>query len=493
MKSLQEYIVENIVNIFEKRDNKFAMDNPGLPKDKNGNILSLESGSYWWKDADSMINDLKEIAGKNLKKLLQNNDFIEAIKKCYEDNVKDIPTYKNVPFVIKIVGQNNKNINPSQIFIRRNVTYKESVKNLLNQYGIYKEGSGFGKSAGSEYEDDLSDAIQLYIIDKYINDFKDIPHLDNSFKEFIDKLFTKLKSKYEDFEESIKKFINDNNTENIIWYNKQPDGKQIGYITNIVCQTGGTNTKRNNKGQIFDNDTMSINYTKGDLSSKEESKISKIIKDSGEIISDITIYPTGKNTKNDIYLSIKCGKSQISGINIRPPFYGNKIIPALPSSKDNKESFLKNNIAFNNLCKLFSIDKNIVFDYFVIDDDKRSDKLNIDVIDNQINDDSSEILTALLLLIIGGNYWYVNSDGTIKYIPYNLKELNNNNVPFKVIWTNDAWLTRKSINRKARINFNNEYIEATLTFRTSDSDHDYPYRLFWNMSEHWIDKLFPDL
>lgn len=236
--------------LFERRDNIEAREKPGIPGDK------LESGSYWWATAEDMIQDLKKFCGRNTKKIMTSK-FEEAIKQCYK-NVPENPTYKDVPFVVKLgtTNEESNQINPAQIFIRRNVSYKSQVKDILANYGISKEGSGFGKSAGNEFEDDLAKEIQLYVTQKYI--FKISP-IKGAYHNLIVKLFKELNKKY-NLDKVLKTRFKDVNIDDD-WCVFSTNGTQIGKIKDTVEQTGASNTKRNKNGEIIDINTMKFNYS----------------------------------------------------------------------------------------------------------------------------------------------------------------------------------------------------------------------------------------
>ena len=470
--------------ILEKRDNALAKETPGIPGD------NLDTGSYWWKTAEDMLYDLKKFLGNNTKKIMTSK-FEEAIKKCYKD-VPENPTFKDVPFVVKLDAQNVKSnkINPAQIYIRRNITYKDDVKQILQNWGISQEGSGFGKSAGNEYEDALALAIQKFVFEKYI--LKKKPE-NSSINNFISNLFMKLNPKY-NLDKILKsKYKNANLDE--IWFEQSKNGEQIGKIKEIVAQTGGSNTHRNKNGEIIDIKKMKFNYSNEAevLDENTLSKISQTLKNSGKIISDITIFINDPKSSDNIYLSVKHGSAQLSGISVRPPFYDNLKKSLDYSKQKNDDSFE----SFNNLCDIFGVERKTCWNYFSQQVQNREEKLEykpktfIDLEDNNM-------LAASFYLLIGGNYWYVNSDGHIRYFDWNIKKNPEgfDDFPIEIKFEGKSWLTPKSLNREVKITRkdNSESVKGTLRFRSSSENDEYPCRFFWDIagSENWVDKLFPE-
>lgn len=467
--------------LFERRDNIEAREKPGIPGDK------LESGSYWWATAEDMIQDLKKFCGRNTKKIMTSK-FEEAIKQCYK-NVPENPTYKDVPFVVKLgtTNEESNQINPAQIFIRRNVSYKSQVKDILANYGISKEGSGFGKSAGNEFEDDLAKEIQLYVTQKYI--FKISP-IKGAYHNLIVKLFKELNKKY-NLDKVLKTRFKDVNIDDD-WCVFSTNGTQIGKIKDTVEQTGASNTKRNKNGEIIDINTMKFNYsnTAEVLTDDALSNISKTLKNSGKIISDITIY-LDKESDENIYLSIKYQKAQLSGLNVRPPFYDN-LKKSLDYSKQKNDDSFK---SFNNLCNLFGIERKTCWEYFSQPVEKREQKKSYKPQTYEDFEDNN-MLAASFYLICGGNYWYVNSDGHIRFFDWNIKKNPEgfDDFPLEMKFGENAHLTPKSIQREVIITNKDtkESIKGTLVFRSSSDKDEYPCRFFWSLNDdEWVDKLFP--
>lgn len=550
MKKIQEYIIENINNIFnniiyinESRDNTEAKNNPGMIKDENGKIL-LEPGSYWWKSAKDMLNDLLIGAGKNLKKYIRNNDFIpefkEIIQKCYskvpENNIK----FNTVPFVVKI-NSSIKHINPAQIYIRRNFPYKEYYIDELEKFNIYKEGSGFGRSVGDEFEEELTLAMQQVFIEKYINKLQDNDIL-NKYTEFKQstqiaiKLYNNLESGKNlskiQFGITFNKFINNINE------NNKEDIKLN--INKYIFQAGGAFIQRNtihekNQDNITKKVSQIIDPVTLELNKNVIKQLDTELKKSGAIIADIIIntkpeeneemnltniaklkrnYIQNPNNDNLIFISVKCEEAQLSGINIMPPFYNEDLYD--PKTRSFKDLEFTNNISFINLCKLFMFEPQTVFDYYKFPVNQRPLNFKDDKLYKPSNNEESEnrnkLINILVRCIIGGNYIYVNNTGYIKYVPY---RTNNKNSIFQVLFNSDSingTLNPKSMYIQGEINSGeNDYIPFKLVFRSSSVDKKYPFRLFVSFennksinkstsdgnskseqlaAEHFMDKLF---
>ena len=130
-----------------------------------------------------------------------------------------------------------------------------------------------------------------------------------------------------------------------------------------------------------------------------------------------------------------------------------------------------NNVkSFNLLCNFLNVDPKIVYDYFKTDVDNRK-SVTIDTINGDIN--KNIIFSYLIQLIIGGNYYYINSNGTVEYIDYKLKD------KFEFIADNKAKLDSKQIAVYGKIKINDTIIDnCAFKFRNS-SGGNYPFRLFF--------------
>ena len=180
-----------------------------------------------------------------------------------------------------------------------------------------------------------------------------------------------------------------------------------------------------------------------------------------------------------------------------PPFYikGNRtIFNEYNSFEDLKNSKSVSSNAFINLCDLFSSNinddkekiKNIIFNYYKQDEKNRQKGQKITKLlkeNNEINKNNTiETINALIQNIIGGNYIYLNSDGHIKYIPYELQEVDSKKQLFftvelgQEIVLNPKGIRLSGCSVKSTLGKNK--IPFSLIFRTSDRVKDCPYRLF---------------
>lgn len=273
-------------------------------------------------------------------------------------------------------------------------------------------------------------------------------------------------------------------------------------IKKYVFVSGKGSTARNNGGGIIDD-----NFEISAIKSKDiENEIKTILEQSGKIIADITITINDnfnksseytKDDADDIYISCKDGQSQLSGIEICQPFYGKygktkeesliikcfkQNIPYNKFIKLGKTTDEKTNInSFISLCNFFKIDPKNVYDYFKVDSENRDKHFQIKTYHTNPGKDVDLDYSYLIQLIIGGNYYYVNSDGSVKYIDNNIKDIN-------FIPHGNAYFDSKQIVVKGDVKINNETINnCAFKFRNS-SGGNYPCRLFFYYppSNHFI-------
>ena len=257
-------------------------------------------------------------------------------------------------------------------------------------------------------------------------------------------------------------------------------------ISKYVFVSGKGSTARNKYGQIINTSTLDVNIDKKlNIDSADENAIQNVLTQSGKIIADVTI-TTDDNfdksdinhvNRDDIYISCKDGASQFSGISFQSPFYGTskKTNPKsdLIDSFKNDDTYSEfidkksdNVKAFQNLCKLLCVDPEMVYDYFKKPRQNRTSQKFISTGD-AVNGD---VISTLIQLLIGGNYWYVNTDSEPIFIPDDI-ETN----AFKFIPDNSGHLDPSQIVITGKMNG----VKAELKFRDSNGTKDgYPFRLF---------------
>ena len=240
------------------------------------------------------------------------------------------------------------------------------------------------------------------------------------------------------------------------------------------------------------------------LDSESEDVVTNVLTQSGKIIADLTISPekypeTHKGDINhvnplDIYISCKDGASQQSAISMQQPFYGNnpktsKTTTLIKSYQngDSYEEFMKNDDistkAFEKMCDMFNCDAEQIYDYFSVPSNKRkTEKMR-----NGRSSINNEVISTLLQLQIGGNYWYVNSNGDVVWLD---DDIDNNRVQF--VASGEGFLDPKQIQIMGKLKTKKGDVNAQLKFRTSLASAEYPYRLYLVVppSAHIIQTLY---
>lgn len=276
-------------------------------------------------------------------------------------------------------------------------------------------------------------------------------------------------------------------------------------VKDYVFVSGTGATSRNRYNQIINNDTFEVNMTKRcQLTDSTETKIENVLTQSGKIIADITITTEGKQfnksninavNKDDIYISCKNKHAQLTGITIQQPFYGNYnkkstksyIIDCYHNGKSYEEFMSKSDdicvISFSNLCSLFGIDGKTVYDYFSVPSSQRSTNQKIKT--SRKTEENDDVIAVLIQLLVGGNYWYVNSDGTVAYID---DDIDKN--MFTFIPSGYGELTPKMIKIMGTMKTKYGQTQCKLVFRSAYGE-EYPYRLFPEIKDkHAVMELF---
>lgn len=275
-------------------------------------------------------------------------------------------------------------------------------------------------------------------------------------------------------------------------------------VADFIQVTGKGSTARNNVNQIIDAETFEVNMSKQtNLDKATEGLVTNVLTQSGKIIADVTISdrPNPSDRKwdinhidpNDIYISCKDGDAQLTGISMKQPFYGdspkNSKNTTLTNAYANGESyaeFMKHDDvctkAFSSMCKMFDCDPEEVYNYFADPENKRKANVPLKIGHADIDND---IVSTLMQLQVGGNYWYVNSNGEVAYLDDDI-ETNK----FKFISKGNAKLEPKMIRIYGAIKTKHGAINCDLVFRTS-GNFSYPYRLFFVVyDKHIISKLY---
>lgn len=227
-------------------------------------------------------------------------------------------------------------------------------------------------------------------------------------------------------------------------------------LSKVIIKTGSGNTARNSNNEIFSDD---FEITSNDMT--------QVLKDSGNIIADVTIK---SNTGNPVYVSVKMKASQLSGVSYRKAISKNEIFKdavinheSWDEIKDSKEM-----ISFINLCDVLGLYPEDVFKkYKNIYSGKTND------VDLEINDKyDPKKLGVLFQKLLGGNYWYVKP-GIQKFVDYKDAKLKFDVEKARLSGTG------KTITVVGNING----IHAELIFRTDSEKYGpWPYRLFPKIS-----------
>ena len=275
-------------------------------------------------------------------------------------------------------------------------------------------------------------------------------------------------------------------------------------VDDFVQVTGKGSTARNNIGQIINKETFEVNMSKQiNLDKATEDVVTNVLTQSGKIIADVTIsaepnpgdrkFDIDHVDKDDIYISCKDGDAQLTGISMQQPFYGDdsktsKTTTLIESYRkgESYDEFMKHDDictrAFASMCKMFDCDPVEVYDYFSTPKKDRKGNTPLKVGKVDIDND---IISTLMQLQIGGNYWYVNSKGDAVYLD---DDLENNR--FKFVAKGSGKMEPSLIRINGLIKTKDGAVNCDLVFRSS-GEFEYPYRLFFDIKDHnIIQKLY---
>lgn len=265
------------------------------------------------------------------------------------------------------------------------------------------------------------------------------------------------------FPEQIEKYGEDNILEPANW-------------TDYIELTGVANTHRNDKGELYDEDFV--------LNTND---VDDILKNSGRIIADITIYkvpgqkppkksegdPNAKVESDDIYISCRMKSSQLSGVSAKKAMESNKaFIEGMTPVKgeDGVETYpsfasLQGQLkAFIQFWDNFGIDAEEIFNHYQaveqgIAKDFRPEKRK---------DYNEAALGMFIRKLVGGNYWYLKPKDC-KFVP-----MSSSDLKFQVTDISIS-ASARTINIKGKINGN---LECKLDLRTDNKSIRFPYRIF---------------
>lgn len=375
-----DYIMKRLKEyIFESLDNIFESD------------FNDKGFSNYFKTPEDFINALRS-----------DNKFMHIIftdLKEAEYFVKELYECVNVPVNFKTTPL-LFNVNENYVKIKRQYQDDEEIINVYNKYKHilthkYKFGDGkeTGTTKGNEYEYAFVQYSKEYIL-SLIN--KNVQNsIPNDQLELLNNLFNKVKVG----NKTLKEYIIEN--------------KQIINPDNIVYHTGKDSTRRNTNGRIikYENNNIKINFDN--------------LYDSGNIIADVQYKLPNKEIIN---ISLKDKAYQLSNLGM-----GKNTMNVYPFFNKDINDISNNN--FKTLCDFIGIDYEKVYNNI---HEKPNDNDKI-IIDKKYYDNIKNIF----ICAIGSNYYMVNSNGHIYYIP-DMSE--KNSISIKNINVEYPSSTRKRIN-----------------------------------------------
>lgn len=441
--------------------------------------------------SNTVIND--NITENDYIKILNDigftgDEFNNIAKIAYNIWKNDFNLAKNnIPFRFPsdiYKGTNEKYIKLARCYKDLNVLSQDKILNSLkikDENGTVINiiiGNGLGKGQnGYKFEDEILSGLCTYMVNgctlenlNYSGDvYKVLENVNNS------NLKNYLLAVYQEFTKNSSIDIKNINGD-----------KLIKLFKSFLFKPGESNNKRN-----IDNIIPIKNEDNYDLSS-----IENLRKDSGKIISDITL-KLG-DIKNDlnlndnfVYISLKKSKAQLSGVIVSPSKRGiftedskwmdqvlfantnsTKQYNTLDELKIDKELAVK---AFINFWETLQVNPNSLYEKFI---NNINEEQEIELIKN-LNDDKN--IGLIIQNLIGGNYWYLSPEHCL-YIPYQNKE-----------WTfkaNKCYLTKskRTIFIEGKLNKN---IDIKLTVRDSSGGNYAPNRLFPIVED--ISKLYENI
>lgn len=253
---------------------------------------------------------------------------------------------------------------------------------------------------------------------------------------------------------------------------------ELGIWSDYIELTGAANTHRNDEGELYDENFV-LNTNKD--------KVNDILKTSGRIIADITIYkvpgrkppkkskdnPNAKIDSDDIYISCKMKSSQLSGVSAKnamqannafikgmTPVKGKGGIETYPSFA----SLQKDLKAFIQFWENFGIDAEEIFNHY----QAVEQGIAKDFHPKNRKDYKEAALGMFIRKLVGGNYWYLKPT-ECKFVPMSSAGLKFN--------VSDVSISSgaRTINIEGKIDND---LKCNLVLRTDNSDVRFPYRIF---------------
>lgn len=341
--------------------------------------------------------------GKDFIEALENNS--ELFNKIFHNNLKLAKE-----FIEKIYNEVNEPVtfrttpllfNLNETYIKLKRQYKgfklEEIYKEYKQKGLIRfkigDGNERGMTAGDDYELKFIEYSKNYIL-KLINHDVEVP-IPEQQEKLLSNLFDKVKIDNITLKSYIEKHVD------IIDPEK------------IVLHTAHQSTARNKNGQMIkcDGEKININFEN--------------IAQSGKIIADV-IYKLPNNS--EVYISLKDKEYQLSNLGMSP-----KTMNVYPVFSADLESTVNQN--FKVFCEFLGIDYNRIYNNVTqkLKDDKT------EKIDKQYYNNIRQIFVCAL----GSNYYMVNSNGHISYVPDVTDE---NALSIKNIEVQYPSTTRKRIN-----------------------------------------------
>ena len=511
MRSIKQFI-SDIINE-AKNDRVAGVFIPKTAKEmidwlKETDTIKMSDGKPYSFDADGYLST------KNIESL-----FTVMQKKVSRLRLDKSGKTKIYPFVCLVrsrVGQKGEKLVKQFVIRRMYETYvvqTSSFKGLLNTrlrkggWGgfhdtSYNDAGERSYNQGTEYEyDEINDIVELCRWIKKVMVSLEIPKLSiENFNTGLNKL-SEIERKYNDSEgdatnnpdmiddvdfssSEMRKLRNDFNRlyplydsgalDDLIEVIDNDDIDLNDYIVN----TGGSNTHRNRRGQILNKSTCELTVTKDNLKD--------VLKESGSIISDITLkHKTGDPT----YLSIKLKKAQQSSISVmafRRDANLNNIIETLKDSgtqinsikwgdNSTEENLTGPDVVINpetckrtfNLCNLLGIDiENYVLHCLGLN------RKGVWSFESTIpsNSEGEKNIGYLFLAIIGGNYWYMKEDSNIIYMPYDYSGIKCRFDPENYKFTSTAGEGASNIKVNGTLYLSGKPIRTEIVLRSSGSD-----------------------
>ena len=416
---LKNFITESRVELVE-----LAKQREGLNKEAGGKC-------GWFATADSFIEFLHSPAGSKMAKKYSE----DLIRYIYTSTAKfaDSDGFKWNTCPIIIDGK--KEI----MSIRRRYHYVlDYILKHKQKFGLKIKmdlHDGFGTRAdnGEGYEGELKE--QIIILLNLILQHKGDKDLNNIIK------------KSDEYHQCIKDMFDGGAFNNIL---KALDKNPNLNLDEVVQLTGKKDTRRNKNNQIINTSTFEINTD----------NIKDVLKESGNIISDVTI---DAGVGDPTFISVKMKKSQLTGINVRAldnelvyNYITNKQSNELGKEFDNIRSFIECfGVSFDDLMSKYK-------------ELEETGKCNTEL--KLLNNYDKKSLGVCIQKMIGGNYWYAKKDHAVFVgcedagFEFSIEKAYLAKNPSKILYINGAI----------------DNIPCRFVFRTSGdaSFGNLPYRLF---------------